>query len=171
MARLADGGQLLAVTHSPQVAARGHAHWKVRKAEADGLTTTTVVALDEEHRREEIARMLSGAEVTDEARAQGLSAQVVAEDGWPAALAGARLVHVHAGIGWEGHGLTHAAAEAGAAVVRTEHLPWLLTDAGQIADYAEAVRRVDAVIAVSRAAAAGWRRALSGMSGPPCPSP
>ncbi|MFC0810686.1 glycosyltransferase [Paracoccus panacisoli] len=111
----------------------------------------------------------AGQRLADEARAQGLAAQVVADDGWPAAMAGARLVHVHAGIGWEGHGLTHAAAEAGAAVVRTEHLPWLLTDAGQIADYAEAVRRVDAVIAVSRAAAAGWRRALSGMSGPALP--
>ena len=62
----------------------------------------------------------AGQRLADEARAQGLSAQVVAEDGWPAALAGARLVHVHAGIGWEGHGLTHAATEAGAAVVRTE---------------------------------------------------
>ena len=67
--RLSTGAQVLVVTHSPQVAARGHAHWKVRKAEADGLTTTTVVALDEEHRREEIARMLSGAAITDEARA------------------------------------------------------------------------------------------------------
>ena len=67
--RLSTGAQVLVVTHSPQVAARGHAHWKVRKAEVDGLTTTTVVALDEEHRREEIARMLSGAAITDEARA------------------------------------------------------------------------------------------------------
>ena len=67
--RLSTGAQVLVVTHSPQVAARGHAHWKVRKAEAEGLTTTTVVALDEEHRREEIARMLSGAAITDEARA------------------------------------------------------------------------------------------------------
>ena len=39
------------------------------KADKDGLTTTTVVALDEDRRREEIARMLSGAEITDEARA------------------------------------------------------------------------------------------------------
>ena len=67
--RLSRGGQVLVVTHSPQVAARGHAHWKVMKADKDGLTTTTVVALDEDRRREEIARMLSGAEITDEARA------------------------------------------------------------------------------------------------------
>lgn len=67
--RLASGGQVLVVTHSPQVAARGHAHWKVRKADRDGMTTTTVDTLDDTHRREEIARMLSGAEITDAARA------------------------------------------------------------------------------------------------------
>jgi DNA repair protein RecN (Recombination protein N) len=67
--RLSNGAQVLVVTHSPQVAARGHAHWKVRKADANGATTTTVDALDETARREEIARMLSGATVTEEARA------------------------------------------------------------------------------------------------------
>ena len=67
--RLSQGAQVLVVTHSPQVAARGHVHWKVRKADRDGLTTTTVDALDETARREEIARMLSGATITDEARA------------------------------------------------------------------------------------------------------
>ena len=67
--RLSQGAQVLVVTHSPQVAARGHAHWKVRKADGDGMSTTTVDALDEQARREEIARMLSGARITDEARA------------------------------------------------------------------------------------------------------
>jgi len=67
--RLSRGGQVLVVTHSPQVAARGHAHWKVRKSDAGGLTTTTVDALDAPRRLEEIARMLSGATITDEARA------------------------------------------------------------------------------------------------------
>ncbi len=67
--RLSQGAQVLVVTHSPQVAARGHVHWKVRKSDAGGLTTTTVDALDEAQRLEEIARMLSGAVVTDEARA------------------------------------------------------------------------------------------------------
>lgn len=67
--RLSRGAQVLVVTHSPQVAARGHVHWKVRKADAGGMTTTTVDALDDDQRREEIARMLSGATVTDEARA------------------------------------------------------------------------------------------------------
>ena len=69
-----DGGaQVLVVTHSPQVAARGHAHWKVRKADAAGVTTTTVDTLDDDARREEIARMLSGATVTEEARAAARS--------------------------------------------------------------------------------------------------
>ncbi len=67
--RLSRGAQVLVVTHSPQVAARGHAHWKVRKSDAGGLTTTTVDALGEAQRLEEIARMLSGATITDEARA------------------------------------------------------------------------------------------------------
>ncbi|WP_426039021.1 DNA repair protein RecN [Brevundimonas sp. DC300-4] len=71
--RLSNGAQVLVVTHSPQVAARGHAHWKVRKADAAGVTTTTVDALDETARREEIARMLSGAIVTEEARAAARS--------------------------------------------------------------------------------------------------
>jgi len=67
--RLSDGAQVLVVTHSPQVAARGHVHWKVRKSDADGQTRTTVDPLDNKARLEEIARMLSGAVITDEARA------------------------------------------------------------------------------------------------------
>lgn len=67
--RLSTGAQVLVVTHSPQVAARGHTHWKVMKADRDGATTTTVAPLDDDRRREEIARMLSGAVITDEARA------------------------------------------------------------------------------------------------------
>ena len=67
--RLSSGAQVLVVTHSPQVAARGHTHWKVMKSDTDGATTTTVVPLDDARRREEIARMLSGAVITDEARA------------------------------------------------------------------------------------------------------
>ena len=66
--RLSQGAQVLVVTHSPQVAARGHAHWKVRKSDHNGLTATTVDTLDEDQRLEEIARMLSGATITDEAR-------------------------------------------------------------------------------------------------------
>jgi DNA repair protein RecN (Recombination protein N) len=67
--RLSQGGQVLVVTHSPQVAARGHAHWKVAKADHNGATVTSVGVLDTEQRREEIARMLSGSRITDEARA------------------------------------------------------------------------------------------------------
>jgi DNA repair protein RecN (Recombination protein N) len=68
--RLAGRGQVLVVTHSPQVAARGTRHLLIEKSH-DGLVTRTGVhLLDEARRREEIARMLSGAEVTDEARAQ-----------------------------------------------------------------------------------------------------
>jgi DNA repair protein RecN (Recombination protein N) len=68
--RLADGAQLLVVTHSPQVAARGATHWLIEKSHAGLVTRTSVHRLDEARRREEIARMLSGAQVTDEARAQ-----------------------------------------------------------------------------------------------------
>ncbi len=67
--RLAHGAQVLVVTHSPQVAAKGHAHWKVRKAEIEGETRTSVDTLTDQARQEEIARMLAGAEITDAARA------------------------------------------------------------------------------------------------------
>ena len=70
LARLASRAQLLVVTHSPQVAARADRHWLIAKR-SDGLVARTGVhQLDDSERREEIARMLSGAEVTDEARAQ-----------------------------------------------------------------------------------------------------
>jgi len=70
LARLASGGQLLAVTHSPQVAARGTTHYMIAKSSDGTVTRTSVARLDEAGRQEEIARMLSGAEVTPEARAQ-----------------------------------------------------------------------------------------------------
>lgn len=70
LARLADGGQLLAVTHSPQVAARGTAHYFIAKSSDGTVTRTGVTLLDAGGRQEEIARMLSGAEITAEARAQ-----------------------------------------------------------------------------------------------------
>ena len=61
--------QVLCVTHQPQVAASGHAQYRVSKAAADGMTQSSVTLLDDEGRIGEIARMLGGAEVTDEARA------------------------------------------------------------------------------------------------------
>lgn len=70
LARLAGGGQLLVVTHSPQVAARGGTHYLIAKSSEGTVTRTSVHLLDAGSRQEEIARMLSGTEVTDEARAQ-----------------------------------------------------------------------------------------------------
>ena len=71
LARLAaEEGQLLAVTHSPQVAARGSLHYLIAKSSSGTVTKTGVVELDPTGRQEEIARMLSGAEITSEARAQ-----------------------------------------------------------------------------------------------------
>jgi DNA repair protein RecN (Recombination protein N) len=69
LARLAEDRQVLVVTHSPQVAARATHHWLVSKQQKGGETSSRVRPLDSEERQEEIARMLSGAEVTDEARA------------------------------------------------------------------------------------------------------
>ncbi|MFO1239103.1 MAG: DNA repair protein RecN [Sphingomonadaceae bacterium] len=70
LARLAEDAQVIVVTHSPQVAARGDTHLLIAKSSEGTVTRTSVRALDDNHRREEIARMLSGAEVTEEARAQ-----------------------------------------------------------------------------------------------------
>ena len=70
LARLARKSQLLVVTHSPQVAARAAHHYRIEKAHEEGVTRTLVRKLTPDERREEIARMLSGAAITDEARAQ-----------------------------------------------------------------------------------------------------
>jgi DNA repair protein RecN (Recombination protein N) len=70
LARLAERSQVLVVTHSPQVAARASHHYRIEKSHGDGGTRTTVRKLSAEERREEIARMLSGASITEEARAQ-----------------------------------------------------------------------------------------------------
>jgi DNA repair protein RecN (Recombination protein N) len=71
LGRLASGVQVIAVTHAPQVAARAERHYLISKdAFANGKRVATRVAeLQGEHRREEIARMLAGAEITAEARA------------------------------------------------------------------------------------------------------
>ncbi|WP_227271451.1 DNA repair protein RecN [Roseobacter weihaiensis] len=68
LAALAEGGQVLVVTHSPQVAALGAHHWRVEKRVANGMTTSTVTVLPGGARIDEIARMLSGDTITDEAR-------------------------------------------------------------------------------------------------------
>ncbi|KPG00010.1 DNA repair protein RecN [Rhodopseudomonas sp. AAP120] len=71
LARLASKVQVMAVTHAPQVAARADQHLLISKAALDKgkRVATRVAALEQDHRREEIARMLAGAEITAEARA------------------------------------------------------------------------------------------------------
>ena len=100
----------------------------------------------------------------DRARAAGLPVKVVD----PADPAGLQrwfdhgrpdLVHVHAGIGWEGHASARAAHAAGGRVIRTEHLPYLLTDEAQRAEHRDALGKVDRLIAVSEAVAASHRDA------------
>jgi DNA repair protein RecN (Recombination protein N) len=71
--RLGQELQVLVVTHSPQVAARGAHHWRVEKSQAAQKTSTRVEELSADARREEIARMLSGASITAEARAAAAS--------------------------------------------------------------------------------------------------
>jgi DNA repair protein RecN (Recombination protein N) len=71
LAKLAQGVQVLAVTHAPQVAARADRHYLITKdaLEKGKRVTTRVIELVADRRREEIARMLAGAEITNEARA------------------------------------------------------------------------------------------------------
>ena len=71
LARLAERVQVLAVTHAPQVAARSGHHLRISKAALKGgdRMATRVTVLEPDSRREEIARMLAGATITEEARA------------------------------------------------------------------------------------------------------
>lgn len=73
LSRLSEELQVLVITHSPQVAASGKAHWNIRKAGTKSGTRTSVDRLSDEERKEEIARMLSGATITQEARAAAKS--------------------------------------------------------------------------------------------------
>lgn len=66
---LGEKRQVLCVTHLPQVAAQGHAHYRVSKAASDGVTQSAVQLLTPKQRQEELARMLGGVEVSSEARA------------------------------------------------------------------------------------------------------
>jgi DNA repair protein RecN (Recombination protein N) len=79
LARLAEEAQVLVVTHSPQVAAVGRQHWRVTKETVGGTARTRLTPLDSAARREEIARMLSAAEITAEARAQADRLMAAAE--------------------------------------------------------------------------------------------
>ncbi|MBT4354734.1 MAG: DNA repair protein RecN, partial [Rhodospirillaceae bacterium] len=70
--KLGHGLQVLVVTHSPQVAARGHSHWKILKEEHKGYQRTAARELKKAERVEEVARMLAGETITKEARAASL---------------------------------------------------------------------------------------------------
>ena len=69
LADLASAGQVLVVTHSPQVAALGGHHWRVSKSVTNGVTLSTVSPLSSDQRVDEIARMISGDTITDAAKA------------------------------------------------------------------------------------------------------
>ncbi len=69
LSALAEGAQVLVVTHSPQVAAKGDHQWLVAKSVTDEVTTSTVQKLSQDDRTDEIARMLAGEHITAEARA------------------------------------------------------------------------------------------------------
>jgi DNA repair protein RecN (Recombination protein N) len=73
LASLAAGGQVLVVTHSPQVAAQGAHHWRVEKAVRNGATLSRVVPLPDADRIDEIARMLAGDTITEAARAAAMA--------------------------------------------------------------------------------------------------
>ena len=77
--RLARHLQVLVVTHSPQVAALADHHWLIRKATSRARAATEIVALDSKARLEEVARMLSGAAITDAARAAAKQLMAAAE--------------------------------------------------------------------------------------------
>ncbi|MEG3163839.1 glycosyltransferase [Sphingomonas sp. PB2P19] len=100
----------------------------------------------------------AGTGLLDRAAADGLAVKALDDD--HAALTrwlkrtAPDLVHVHAGIGWEGNAAVRAAAEAGVPVIRTEHLPYLLTDDAQRADHRDAATGLARLICVSDAVAA-----------------
>ncbi|NBX04394.1 MAG: DNA repair protein RecN, partial [Alphaproteobacteria bacterium] len=77
LAKLGQSTQVLVVTHLPQVAARGSQHLRVQKTEGNKKVTTSVEELSAKERQEELARMLSGATITAEARK---AAQKLLED-------------------------------------------------------------------------------------------
>ena len=73
LAAVAQGAQVLVVTHSPQVAAMGQGHYVVSKSVRAGETQTRVVALSDDERLDEIARMLAGDVISEGARAAALA--------------------------------------------------------------------------------------------------
>lgn len=71
--RMGENMQVFAITHLPQVAAKGDAHYIVRKIEKDGRSTSGITLLDQDERVQEIARLLSGESITAEAMANAKS--------------------------------------------------------------------------------------------------
>ena len=69
LSEIAKSSQVLVVTHSPQVAAKGDHHWQVLKTVIDNVTVSNVIELNPSARINEIARMLSGDKITPEAKA------------------------------------------------------------------------------------------------------
>ncbi len=106
LARLSGKVQVLSVTHAPQVAARADRHYLIAKEDAGegDRVATRVAPLERQARREEIARMLSGAEITDEARAaadgcsRGPDEQRKAATDRPLSEAEARAEHARLGV-------------------------------------------------------------------------
>ncbi|WP_082490608.1 glycosyltransferase [Aureimonas sp. Leaf454] len=97
----------------------------------------------------------------ERAARRGLAIKSVAEgfDDW-LARAGHDVLHVHAGIGWEGHELARLGRRAGVgAVLRTEHLPHVITDPLQTAQHIDGIAAVDRLVCVSHGAAESFRRA------------
>ena len=91
---------------------------------------------------------------------------------------GTQIAHVHAGIGWEGHEAVYGAKNAGARIVRTEHLPYLITDEGQKAVYRSLENAVDHFIFVSQstadsylAAGVSWEKTTTVPNGVRVPAP
>ena len=66
--RLSQNAQVMVITHLPQVARQGHIHFKVQKETSDDKTRTSVIKLDNDQRKQELATMLSGKNITAEAR-------------------------------------------------------------------------------------------------------
>ena len=83
LARLARTVQVLSVTHAPQVAARANTHYLIAKGGDGERVSTRIAVMDQRERAEELARMLAGATITDEARAA--AARLLTENGDPRA--------------------------------------------------------------------------------------
>ncbi|HWK68271.1 MAG TPA: glycosyltransferase family 4 protein [Rhizobiaceae bacterium] len=104
----------------------------------------------------------SGPAFLRRAQDAGIAAKAIENDGaslspWLIDIS-ADILHVHAGIAWEGHALTNAGWRAGVPVIRTEHLPYLLTDKRQQQDHLVSIGLLEHTIFVSEATSESFRR-------------